>query len=97
MSRQLFIYRNGDWIEVDRYAKRPKRLIVIGDNLPDTWNPMNGQRYSSKSRYYKDVRAAGGEIVGNDPAGLRERKPVKPNIEPAARTVKRVIEQLGAK
>lgn len=97
MSRKLFIYRNGDWVECDRYAPRPKRTILIGDNLPDTWNPMTNRTYSSKSRYYADTKAMGGEIVGNDPAGLRERKPVKPDIEPAARTVKRVIEQLGAK
>ena len=97
MSRKLFVFRDGDWREVDRHAPRPKRLIVIGDNLPDTWNPMNGKRYSSKSRYYADTRAMGGEIVGNDSAGTRERKPLKPDIEPAARTVKRVMEQLGAK
>jgi hypothetical protein len=97
MSRKLFIYRNGDWLEIDRHAPRPKRLIVIGDSLPETMNPMNGRRYTSKSRYYADTRAMGGEIVGNDPAGTRERVPVKPNIEPAARTVKRVIEQLGGK
>lgn len=97
MSRQLFVYRNGNWVEVDRHAPRPKRVILIGDNLPDTWCPSDGKRYSSKSRYYEAVKAAGGEIVGNDPAGLRERKPLKPDIEPAARTVKRVIEQLGAK
>lgn len=97
MSRKLYIFRNGDWLEIDRHAPRPKRMIIIGDSLPDTWNPMNGKRYSSKSRYYADTKAMGGEIVGNDPAGTRERKPVKPDIEPAARTVKRVIEQLGAK
>jgi hypothetical protein len=95
--RKLFIFRKGDWVEVDRYAPRPKRLIVIGDSLPETWNPMNGRRYTSKSRYYADTKAMGGEIVGNDAAGLRERTPVKANIEPAQRTLKRVIEQAGAK
>lgn len=29
-------------------------------------NPADGKRYSSKSAYYKAVRAAGCEIVGNE-------------------------------
>lgn len=29
-------------------------------------NPADGQRYSSKSAYYKAVRRAGCEIVGNE-------------------------------
>lgn len=92
----VYVLRNGNLVEKHRAA--PKHgAFIIGDTLPDTWNPLTNKRYSSKSRYYADTRAMGGEIVGNDPAGLRERKPIRPNVEPAALTVKRVMEQMGVK
>ena len=40
--------------------------MVISDHLDDVVNPADGQRYSSKSAYYKAVRAKGCEIVGNE-------------------------------
>jgi len=93
----VFVIRNGELVEKSKAPPKPGTAYIIGDNLPDTWNPLTNKRYSSKSRYYQDTRAAGGEIVGNDPAGLRERKFAKPNLEPPQVTIKRVLEQMGAK
>ena len=32
------------------------------------WNPVDGKRYSSKSAYYRAVKASGNVIAGDDPA-----------------------------
>jgi hypothetical protein len=41
---------------------------VISDHLPDIINHADGKLYDSKSSYYAAVKAAGCEVVGNDPA-----------------------------
>lgn len=40
--------------------------MVISDNLGAVWNPADGQTYDSKAAYYKAVKAAGCEIMGNE-------------------------------
>lgn len=40
--------------------------MVISDHLDYTMNPADGKRYSSKSAYYKAVRRAGCEVIGNE-------------------------------
>lgn len=39
---------------------------LIRDGLDDVINPLDGKPYSSKSAYYRKVREAGCEIVGDD-------------------------------
>lgn len=39
---------------------------VVSDGLDEVWNPVDGKRYTSKSKYYGAVKAAGCEIAGND-------------------------------
>lgn len=39
---------------------------IITDHLDDVKNPVDGKLYDSKSEYYRAVRAAGCEIVGNE-------------------------------
>ena len=93
MPRQHYIWHNGDWVEYDRYAPRPKRLIVIGDSMPDTWNPATNRKYDSKSAYRRDTRAAGCEIVGNDNA---HRTVPKAKVrEPVETTIERLNQQKG--
>lgn len=65
-----YVLENGDWRSVDIQGPATQ-IHLISDALPDVWNPRTNKRYSSKSKYYADTRATGGEIVGNDPAGLR--------------------------
>lgn len=47
--------------------------MIISDNMESTLNHADGQRYSSKRGYEKAVRAAGCEIVGNDPSFKRPK------------------------
>jgi hypothetical protein len=46
---------------------------VIGDHLDDVQNPADGKVYDSKSEYYKAIRAAGCEIVGNEAEAMAEK------------------------
>lgn len=65
MARQLYLYRDGEWIEAEKAPPKYKTFL-ISDSLPDVWNPKTMKRYTSKSKYYRETREAGGEIVGND-------------------------------
>lgn len=62
----------GELIPAGEYARpEPQRSslpmpMVISDHLDGIVNPMDGKRYDSKSRYYAEVKARGGEIMGND-------------------------------
>jgi len=94
MTRQIYLYRNGEWIEAER-AKPRNQTFLISDHLPDIVNPQNGKRYSSKSKYYADVRALGGEIVGNDPSGLRREYKSSLPKERAGHALYRNWEKLG--
>lgn len=74
MIRGTWVFRNGELIakgspEDIRYQPPRSDLpspMVVSDSLGDVWNPVNGQMYDSKSAYYKAVRAAGCEIMGNE-------------------------------
>jgi hypothetical protein len=46
---------------------------LIRDGMESTLNHADGQRYTSKRAYEKAVRAAGCEIVGNDPSFKRPK------------------------
>lgn len=48
------------------------------DGMDATRNHADGKTYDSKSAYYKAVRRAGCEIVGNDPIGLKNRPEYQP-------------------
>lgn len=93
MIRGTWVFRNGELIrkgspEDIRY--RPPRSdlpapMVVSDHLGDVWNPADGQTYDSKSAYYKAVRAAGCEIMGNDaptrPSAPQDDGPSTADIE----------------
>lgn len=93
MSRQHYVWHNGDWVEYDRHAPRQKRTILISDSLDYVRHPTTGRRYTSKSRYYADTKALGMQIVGN------ERPKPKPAIaahpEPVGRALYRTWDKLG--
>lgn len=48
-------------------ASHLPRPYIRTDGMSDTWNPADGRHYDSKSAYEAAVKAAGCEIVGNDP------------------------------
>lgn len=65
------------WCEpAEAFAARPRHDTrsslpspnIISDSLPDIVNHADGRIYDSKSNYYAAVKAAGCEVVGNDPA-----------------------------
>lgn len=81
MSRSRHCRVCDGWHELDKswphnciahFGEKPQRSalpvpMLIRDCMDATMNPVNGQMYESKSDYYRAVRAAGCEIVGNDP------------------------------
>jgi hypothetical protein len=90
MTRIAIIDRHGKfWGPSDLAKYRPDHAsdapMVIKDDLDYTLNPANGRRYTSKRAYYKAVRAAGCEIVGNETQTRRETPadPVGPDVQRA--------------
>lgn len=75
MTRYVWDADRQDWVLP---AERRVRAgsYVISDHLDDVVNHADGRRYSSKRAYYRAVRAAGCEIVGNEK--MPERRPVEP-------------------
>jgi hypothetical protein len=97
-------YWNGRWVPrdewdamVDAHKKaNPRRgPYIITDGLADTWNPVNGQTYDSKSAYYQAVKDAGCEIVGGDSSLSKPRGPMETpgGVE---KDIKQAIEVLSA-
>lgn len=87
----------GKLIPADEYYARKRANnapAVISDNLDSVLNPADGKRYDSKSKYYRAVREAGCEIVGNERIEPKTRQyepgPVGPDI-------KRAIEELSSR
>lgn len=85
---------------VDRAKQRARAGIhVISDGLDDVLNMADGKRYSSKAAYYRAVRAAGCEIVGNDTKSLKSRQ--RQNSDAAltglGHDIKAAIEQLRSR
>jgi hypothetical protein len=64
--------------------------FVISDVMEDTLSHADGRHYSSKSKYYKSVKKAGCEIVGNDRSYMNP-KPRK--YETDSNDVKKDIKQ----
>lgn len=94
MSREVYVFRDGEL--VPKHLAAPLTLAgrgpnVISDNLDGVWNPVDGKRYDSKSRYYAAVKASGGEIIGNEP--MRDTRP-QFSPQGVGQDVKRAIEGL---
>lgn len=66
----------------------------VSDNLGQhLMNHADGKRYDSRSAYYKAVKQAGGEIIGNEPP-----KPFVPKkIKGSGADIKQAIEQLRSR
>lgn len=83
--KQTYVIRDGELVPKSEAAPL-RRPFVISDNC-DVISQADGKHYSSKSRYYADLRARGYEIVGNE-------KPTPPRREPDDRAIERVIESV---
>ena len=51
---------------------------IRGDGMGETWNPVDGKHYDSRSAYERAVKDAGCQIVGTDSALERPYVPEKP-------------------
>ena len=96
MSRGVWVMRDGELIPKHLapplHPKHGVSAYVIGDTMDHTMNPVNGRHYDSKSAYYKAVRAAGCEIIGNEnPANGVGQRPEMPD---PGEDVKMAIEKL---
>lgn len=95
MSRETFVLRNGQL--VPKHIAAPLHSThgagpnIISDTMDLTLNHADGKHYDSKSRYYRAVKAAGCEIVGNDMSAMKNRPQL---AEISGRDIKRAIEQL---
>lgn len=95
-----FVFRDGQLID-KRHAPpmRVKRSslsapMIISDQLPDTWNPANGQTYDSRSAYYRAVKDMGCEVVGNDSCASRAHVHTEP--EGVEQSISDAIDRLSA-
>lgn len=70
--------------------------MLIRDGMDPIRNHADGGIYDSKSAYYKAVKAAGCEVVGND-SSLAKAKPKEYVPEGVGRDIKRAIDELKAK
>lgn len=72
------------------------RLQIIRDDLgfQGVVNPVDGQKYDSKSQYYKAVKASGMEVIGTD-AKAEKRTKTLGDFD-CRRDIAQAIEQTGA-
>lgn len=66
MSRERFIWRNGEFIKIANWRPPRKRLHIIGDTQEPFKSMADGEMYDSKSAYRREIKARGFEEVGND-------------------------------
>lgn len=83
---------------VEKYNSTPANLSkfnVISDDLgiKGVINPVDGKPYDSKSSYYRTVKDAGCQIVGNDPIPAKKREIV--GDFDCRKEVAQAIEQAG--
>ena len=69
---KLIMYEN-------KPAERRLASYVRSDGMSDTWCPVDGNVYDSKSKYYKAVKESGSEIIGNDSSFERGNKEKEDN------------------
>lgn len=69
---------------------------IRADGMSAIMNHADGRLYDSKSAYYRAVKDAGCEIIGND-ALPRERPVAEPDHKDIASDVKTAIQQVEAR
>ena len=96
-ERGVWVIRGGELIP--RHLAPPLNVkfgsgpMIIADGMSDTWNPANGKTYDSKSAYYRDVKRAGLEIIGNE----RNYASPKKELPPVEQDVATALAQIEAK
>ena len=85
-----------DCLEQFRKARSDLCMPAIrSDGMGPILNHADGRLYDSKSAYYRAVKDAGCEIIGNEK--LPERQVKEPDVKDIARDVKTAIQQVEAR
>ncbi len=79
------------------HAAHGEGAYVISDDLDYVQNPADGQRYTSKARYYSEVRARGLEIVGNENLAKHTPRRAEPTTADIVASIKRSIEECNSR
>lgn len=91
--RETWVFRNGELIlKSQAQALEVKRNgpMVISDAMDEMWSPVDGKRYTSKSKYRAEIRARGLTEVGNE----RQRDTRTPFAGSARDDVARAVEMV---
>ena len=91
MSRQKFIWRNSDWLEIDLNAPRPKPKGPMICTFKEFVSPIDGSVIASN----RDLRAHERQYnviqVGNEKPSYKPR-----SLPPVEATIKEAIEKVEA-
>lgn len=98
MARATYVIRDGQLVE--KYLAAPLHdpsaaPFVRTDGMDAIRSMADGQVYDSRSAYYRSVRQAGCEIVGDDRGGYGKRPEYRP--EGVGQSIQRSIEMLKAR
>lgn len=93
MSREVYVLRDGQLVPKSEAPPLPSRgPYVISDGMDAIRNHADGRVYDSKSQYYRAVKAAGCEIVGNDTSALNRKPQFTPTV--TAREIRDTYERM---
>ena len=80
------------------FEEKVETTAVIPDTLPGgvngLFNHATSKSYDSKSRYYRDTRAAGCEIIGNDKPQRRQRQNADASLAGMGQDIKNTIDKI---
>lgn len=99
-----YVWREGELYEAHKAPPRPRgprsRLsapYIRTDGMDVIVNHANGLLYDSKSAYYRAVKDAGCEIVGDDPNWGQPKAPEFESPDGIEQDIKDATEQLEAR
>lgn len=84
MTRRLYVYRNGKFIEADECVSQSHHHVIV-DSMNATQHPCDGKYYDSKSAFRRVTKAHGCVELGNDK--IPRRKASYDDLE-ASKTVR---------
>lgn len=92
MARRQYVWYRGDWVEIDRYAPRPKPKgpMILRDIDPYRC-VVDGEMITSRSRHRQKLKETGCQEWGNE---TPKRKPV--DLPPVAPDLKAAVEMVKA-
>lgn len=101
MSRQRFVIRDGNVVEVDLDWTPPPRQGLAApylkrDQMDPTWHPATGKMFESKAAFRAETKAAGCVEVGDDSSLTAPRKAILPSKEKRVEDIKKAIDDLSS-